>query len=64
MFELKKYRRVVFYDSWEWSKVWRKTDLRFGKWHEKFGKFSPEHTKFSKLGLLLNPFIKVENVWG
>ena len=30
----------------------------FGKWHEEFGKFSPEDTKFSKLGLLLDPFIQ------
>ena len=25
---------------------------------EEFGKVSPEHTKFSKLGLLLEPFIQ------
>ena len=24
-------------------KIWGKTDLRFPKWHEEFGKFSPEH---------------------
>ena len=41
MFELKKYRGADFW---------------FGKWHEEFGKFSPEHTKFSKLGLSLDSF--------
>ena len=37
----KKYRRVVFHDSGKSCKIWRKTDLSFGKWHEEFGKFSP-----------------------
>ena len=30
----------------------------FGKWHDEFGKFSPEHMKFSNLGLSLNPFMR------
>ena len=42
----------------EWCKTWRKTDLWFGKWNEKFGKFLPEHTKVSKLGLRWDPFIQ------
>ena len=53
MFDLKKYRGVVFHGTREWSKVWRKTGLRFGKWHEEFGNFSAEHTKVPKFGLLL-----------
>ena len=62
MFELKKYRGVIFHDAREWCKIWRKADLWFRKWHEEFGIFSPEHTKVSKLGLLvLLP--KVESVW-
>ena len=32
--------------------------LWFGKWHEEFGKISPEHTKLSKLRLSLDPFIQ------
>ena len=28
------------------------------KWHEEFGKFSPEQTKISKLGLSLGPFFQ------
>ena len=58
MFELKKVRRNIFHDTRVWCKIWRKADLWFGKWHEKFGKFSPEQTKFSKLGLSFNPFIQ------
>ena len=42
--ELKKYRGVMFHDIEEWCKIWRKTDLWFGKWHEEYGKFSPEHS--------------------
>ena len=39
-------------------KIWRKTDLWFGKWHEQFGKLSPEHLKVSKLGLWWNAFFQ------
>ena len=35
--------------------IWRKVDLWFGKWQE-FGKFSPEHTKYT---YKKPPFIKV-----
>ena len=58
MFELKKYRGAIFHDTRVWCKIWRKTDLWFGKWYEEFNKFSPEHTKVSKLGLSLGPFIQ------
>ena len=34
MFNLKKYRGVIFHDTEESSKYWRKTDLWFGKWPE------------------------------
>ena len=50
MFDLKKYRGVIFHDTKGWCKIWRKTDLWFGKWHEEYGKFSPEQLKVSKLG--------------
>ena len=58
LFELKKYRGVIFHDIEEWCKIWRKTDLLLGKWHEEFGKFSPEHSKVSKLELWWDPFIQ------
>ena len=58
MFKLKKYRGVIFHDAEEWCKTWRKTDLWFKKWHKKFGNFSPEHSKVSKLELWLDPFFQ------
>ena len=58
MFELEMYRGAIFYDTRVWCKIWRRADLWFRKWHEEFGKFSPEHTKFPKLGLSLDPFIQ------
>ena len=44
MFELKKYRGVIFHDT--------RSDTKFEE------KFSPEQTKVSKLGLSLGPFIQ------
>ena len=58
MFELKKYRGVMFDGTEYWCKIWRKTNLCFQKWHEEFGKFSPEHLKVSKLGLWWDPFVQ------
>ena len=48
------------YLSWHWRvmQFWRKTDFWFEKWHEKFGKFSPEHLKVSKLGYWWDPLIQ------
>ena len=39
----------LFHYSEGWCKLWRKNHLRFGKWHEEYGKVSPEHLKVSKL---------------
>ena len=58
MFELRKYTRVMFDGIQDWYKVWRKTNLYFQKWHEEFGKFSPEHMKVSKLGVSWNPLVE------
>ena len=58
MFELKKYTEVIFHDARVRCNIWRKSDLWYKKWREEFGKFSPEHTKVSKLWLLLGPFIQ------
>ena len=41
-----------------WSKIRRKPELPFGKWHERLSKFSPDHAKFSKLALSLDPLIQ------
>ena len=51
LLELRKYRGVIFHDTEEWYKIWRKTDFSFGKWHEEFDKFSPDNSKVSKLEL-------------
>ena len=32
-FELKKYRGTIFHDTKVWCKIWRKSDMRFAKWH-------------------------------
>ena len=58
IFELNKYKGVIFHDTTDWCKIWKKRDLWFGKWQEEFGKFSPEHTNVSKLGLSLGHFIQ------
>ena len=58
MFELKKYRGAIFHDTRVWCKIWRKTDLWFGKWHEEYRKFSPEQFKVSKLGYWCDPLIQ------
>ena len=46
-----------------WCKIWRRNDFFFHKWHEEFGKFSPEELKISKLGLYGIFLSKVEKVW-
>ena len=51
LYELKKYRGVIFHDTEEWCKIWRKTDLWFGKWLEEYGKFSPDQFKVSNMSL-------------
>ena len=58
LFELQKYRRVTFHDIVEICKLWRKTGLWFEKRNEKFGIFSPENLKVSKLGLSWDPFVQ------
>ena len=63
-FDQKKCREVIFDDTEESCKIWRITGLWFGKWHEKFGKFSSEHLKVSKLVLSWIILSKVENAWG
>ena len=64
MFKLRNNRGVVFDDTQNWYKFWRKTDWCLQKWHEEFGKFSPELIRKSKncdfYWVILS---KVENVW-
>ena len=58
MFDLKKYRGVIFHDTEGWYKIWRKTDLWFGKWYEEYRKFSPGQFKVSRLGYWWEPLIQ------
>ena len=56
LFELRKYRWVIFHDTEEWCKFWRGIDLWFQNWHEEFDKFWPEHSKISKSFTLMGSF--------
>ena len=53
------------YISWQWRVMqnWKKTDLCFPKWHEKFGKFLTEHLKVSKLELWWDLFIQSKKIY-
>ena len=53
-----KYRGVIFHDTGQLCKFWRKTDQWLEKRHEKFGKFSLELSKVLKLGLWWDPFVQ------
>ena len=63
MFELKKYRGVMFDGTKYWCKIWWKSELCFQKSHEEFSKFSTEPVRQSKnwefYWVLLS---KIENV--
>ena len=52
----KKVQRSMFHDNEESCKIWRKTDLWFGKRRDEFIKFSSEHLKMSKLVFSWDPF--------
>ena len=56
IFDLKKYRRVVFHETEEGYKIWRGIDLSFQNWHKEFDKFWPEHSKVSKIFTLMGSF--------
>ena len=58
LFERQKYRGVIFLNTEEFCKFWRKSDQWFEKRHEKFGRFSPEHVQLSKLELWWDPFVQ------
>ena len=48
LFELKKYRGVIFHKTEEGYKIWRRIDSLFKNWHKEFDKFWPEHSKSLK----------------
>ena len=55
-YELKIHRGVMFHDNEEWCKIWRGTDLSFQNWHEEFDEFWPDHSKVSKVSILICSF--------
>ena len=56
LFELKKYREIIFHETKEGYKIWRGIDLSFQNWHKEFDKFWPEHSKVSKIFILMGSF--------
>ena len=56
LFELKKYRGVVFHENEEEYKIWRGIDSPFQNCHKEFDKFWPEHSKISKIFTLMGSF--------
>ena len=56
LFELKKYRGVIFHKTEEGYKIWRGIDLSFQNWHKEFDKIWPEHSKVSKIFILMGSF--------
>ena len=56
LFELKKYRGIIFHETEERYKIWRGIDLSFQNWKKKFGKLWPEHLKVSRSFILMDSF--------
>ena len=53
LLELKKHRRIIFHETEEGYKTWRRIDLSFKNWHKRFDKFWPQHSKVSKIFSLM-----------
>ena len=58
MFELKKYRGVTLPSFMTLKSDAKSEEKLTWKWHEEYGKFSPEHLEVSKLGLWWDPLIQ------
>ena len=56
LFELKKYRGITFHETEKGYRIWSGIDLSFQNWYEKFDKFWPEHSKVSKIFILMGSF--------
>ena len=56
LFDVKKYKGVIFHDIEEWCKMRRGIDWSFQIWHEEFDNFWPEHSKVSKIFTLMGSF--------
>ena len=56
LFELKKYRGVIFDETQEGYKIWRGIDLSFQNLHKEFDKFWSERSKVSNIFTLIGSF--------
>ena len=56
LFELKKYKGAIFHETAEGYKIWRGIDSSFQNWHKEFDKIWPEHSKVSKILILMGSF--------
>ena len=56
LFELKKYRGVMFHDTEEWYKIWRGIDFSFQNWQEEFDIVWLEHLEVSNIFPLMGSF--------
>ena len=56
LLELKKYRRVIFHETEDGYKICREIDSSFQNWHKEFDKIWPEHSKVSKIFILMGSF--------
>ena len=56
LFELKKYRGIIFHETEEGYKIWGGIDFSFQNWHKEFDKIWPEHSKVSKIFILKSSF--------
>ena len=56
LFELKKYRGVIFHNTKGWYKIWRGIDLSFQNWQEEFDIVWLEHLEVSKIFPLMGSF--------
>ena len=54
LFELKKFRGVIFHETEEGYKIWRGINLSFKNLHKEFVNFWPEHSKASKIFTLMS----------
>ena len=56
LFEVRKYRGVIFHETEEGYKIWRGIDLSFQNWHKKFDEIWPEHSKVSQVFIFMGSF--------
>ena len=56
LFELTKYRGIIFREPEEWYKIWKGIELSFQNWHKEFDKIWPVYSKISKMFMLMGSF--------